>query len=160
MSQMARVRFKAIGKVLLIIIAIPLVIVAATNLKNALKKPSPEILRLRQVEKGLSLPAPKERHEEDSGCHRSPLGTYRYERYVLLYYDDLNMARQVKNILESKKWHQNQSSSQNSDNQSYYFTNESQNASASIQLQPLSKDRLPHSVFIESLSEDKCESAP
>lgn len=148
-------------KVLLLILSIPLIAMGTVRVKDSLKKPSEEILRLRQIENRLSLPAPQRRNEHDTGCYRSPLGTARYSRYISLYYKDLETAKKTKGILEASHW--DLTSSDSFENGlSYGFENKIQDASVYIKLEldTSSIDTFPHYVAIKALTEDKCEFLP
>jgi hypothetical protein len=150
-------------RVLMVVIAIPLVAVGITRLKDSLKDPSAEMLRLRQIESSLSFPVPERRHEEDRGCYRDGKGTVHYAKHISLSYKSLETAREVKKILESKRWNLKSTNSFEK-KESYTFTDEAQNARVYMQFElepPFSPNALPqHYVAIHAITEEKCDSVP
>jgi hypothetical protein len=67
-------------------------------------EPSPEMLKLRNTEKSLAIPKPKQKAENDKGCLKDKNGAKHCERRITYYYESDNYWPGFENRLQQSGW--------------------------------------------------------
>lgn len=120
------------------------------------KRPSEEMVSLRQVEQRLGLPPAQERTEADRGPYEGEDKVRHYERHITNSYDGVSPVQAAAAGLPAKGWVQI-NSAEFQGVQAQYFVNQDLRACVVVRQQPRSDEPRANSIILQHRADDGCK---